>query len=89
MDRAVIDASGARSGPGRAANAATVKADAAHIGGAATACAESGCGEPPGAHGSPPPLAASRGGNPRSIPAGREAACPAGLVLTCWSGAST
>ena len=76
MDRAVVHASGTRSGPGRAAEAATVKADAAHVGGAAAACAESGGGEPPGAHGSPSPLAASRGGNPRAVPEWDEAASP-------------
>jgi hypothetical protein len=89
MDWAVVHASGTRAGPGRATEAATMEADAAHVGGAAATCAESGDGEPPGAHGSPSPLAASRGGNPRSIPEGDEAAPLQELVVTCGSGAST
>ena len=89
MDRTVIHTAGTRSGPGRAADAAAMETDAAHVGGAAAACAESGGGEPPGAHGSPSPLAASRGGNPRSIPRGSEAALPRVLAIACDSGAST
>jgi len=89
VDRTVIHAARTRAGPGRAAYAATMEADAAHVGGAASACAESGGGEPPGAHGSPSPLAASRGGNPRSIPRGSEAALPRALAIACGSGAST
>jgi hypothetical protein len=89
VDLAVVHASGTRAGPGRATKAATMEADAAHVGGAAAACAESGGGEPPGAHGSPSPLAASRGGNPRSIPEGCEAAPLQELVVACGSGAST
>jgi hypothetical protein len=89
VDRAVVHATGTHAGPGRAGQAATVEADAAHVGGAAAACAESGGGEPPGAHGSPSPLAASRGGNPRSIPEGFEAATLRELVVACGSDAST
>ena len=88
-DGTVGHAAAARSRPGRAAYAATMEADAAHVGGAASACAESGGGEPPGAHGSPSPLAASRGGNPRSIPGKSEAALSPVLAITCGSDAST
>ena len=60
-------AAAARARPGRAADAAAVEADAAHVRGPAASGADGGGGEPPGAHGSPPPLAATPGAGPSPV----------------------
>ena len=66
-DGAVGHAAAARSRPGRAAYAATMEADAAHVRGPAASGADGGGGEPPGAHGSPSPLAVTPGANPSPV----------------------